>query len=224
MSRILVVILQPFVKIIRYAALKLMKRLRAPGDRRPAIAATDHLLDEMILPSVFSTFRESRFRELAYFRKLLVSEHDRIFNELEVAGMCLGIFYLGTAKYFMGPQDFHFWRDVEEYLPKQLQTKLISYGVDGGNAKLMRQLIEMRYKEYEKLAEHVWNASDIRETEFKNLRPELKRIASLVQGIAIGTTDHVRRGKLAEKDPLIQYLISWLLLLQRKIGKFVKRL
>lgn len=223
LSKIMVFILRPFVKPVRYGALKIMKRMRAPDDKRPAFAAADHLLDEIILPSVFNTFRERQFREAAYFNKLPVSEHDRIFNELEVAGVCLGIFYLETAKPLAGPRDFHFWRDVEEYLPKQLQRKLIGYGVDGSNAKLVRELIEMRYKEYMELAERVSGVSDIK-PEFKNLHPVMKRIASLVQGIAIGTTDHIRRGKIKEKDSLIQYLFTWLLSLQRKIGRFVKKL
>jgi hypothetical protein len=224
LSKIMVFILRPFIKPIRYGALKIMKRLRPPDDKRPAIATADHILDEIILPSVFYTFQESKFRELARFNKLPTSEHDRIFNELEVAGVSLAIFYLGTIKPFTKPGDFHFWRDVEEFLPKQLQRKLISYGVDSSNAKLLRKLIEMRSKEYDLLAEQVWNASEDKEPEFKNLLPEMKRIASLLQGIAIGTTDHIRRGEIKEKDPLIQYLIKWLLSLQREISKFVKKL
>ena len=222
LSKISSIIFYPFARPIRYGALKIMKRLRQPDDKRPSIAAADHILDEFILPSVFHTFKETQFRELANFSKLPVAEHDRIFNELEVAGIYLGIFYIETAK-SLG-NDFHFWRDVEEALPKQLQRKLMGFGVDGGNAKLMRELIEMRRKEYEELAEHVWSGSNQAQTEFKQMPPEMKRLASLLQATAIGTADHIRRGKLKEKDPLIRYINGWLLMLQRKIGKFVKKL
>lgn len=223
MSKIMIFILSPFVKAIRYGALKLMKKLRHKGDKRPAIATAGHILDEIVLPSVFHTFREGQFRDLANFNKLPVSEHDRIFNELEVAAICLGIFYLETAKALTRPEDFHFWRDVEEYLSKQFQRKLVEYGVDGWNAKLMHQLIDMRRKEYDELAEQVWKASDVGKQEFKDLPGYAKRISSVIQGIAIGTTDHIRRGKIKEKDQLAQYLIDWLLLLRRKINKFVKK-
>lgn len=216
--------LRPLAEPMRYGALKLMKRMRPPNDKHPAMAASDHLLNEIVLPSVFHTFREDAFRELARFKKLPVSEHDRIFNELEVAGVCVAVFYLRAIKTLVRPEDYHFWQDVEECLPKELQRILIGYGVDGANAKLMRELINMRRTEYEKLAEHVWEASDDARAEFKTLPEEMKRFVSWAQGTAIGTTDHIRRGKLAEKDPLISYLMEWFMSLRKKVNKFVKHL
>lgn len=223
-SKILGYILYPFVKIIRYAALKLMKAKRPPGDRRPAIAAADHLLDEIVLPSVFRTFRQDGFREPANFKKLPVAEHDRIFNELEVSGICVAEFYLGQVKHFVKDGDFHFWRDVEELLSRQLQKKLTSLGVDGGNAKLMRQLINMRYREYGQLAEQIIRGGVLITPEFKNQPPEIKRSFAMMQAIAVGTADHIRRGKLEERDPLIKHLMNWFFDLQSKISKFVKNL
>lgn len=222
--KILLFVLRPFAGPIRYGALKLMKKARAPYDARPAIAASDHIVNEIVLPSVWRIFREDRFRELAYFKKLPVSEHDRIFNELEVGAICLAMFYLNAAKQFAKPGDYHFWQDVEERLPKQLQMVLIGYGVDGARAKLFRQLIEMRHQEYEELTKHSWDASDEASSEFKTLQPEMKWVAAAIQATAIGVTDHIRRGKIQEKDPLIHHLIMWLLFLHRKIGAFVKHL
>lgn len=223
-TKIIVFFLRPFVGLIRYGALKIMKKFHSPNDKRPVIATSDHILNEIVLPSVFNTFRENKFRELAYFKKLPVSEHDRIFNELEVAGICLTIFYLHAIKPLVKPDNYHFWQDVEEYLPKQLQRALMNYGVDGSNAKLLKQLVEMRREEYEKLAEKICDVSSNKETEFKNLPLEMKRIAAVVQATAVGAADHIRRGKIQEKDPLMQYLVEQLLFLQKKIGKFVKNL
>ncbi|PIZ44544.1 hypothetical protein COY31_02405 [Candidatus Wolfebacteria bacterium CG_4_10_14_0_2_um_filter_39_18] len=222
-SRIIGIILRPFAGIIRYGALKIMKRFRAPDDKRPVIAASDHILNEMVLPSVFRTFQENRFRELASFKKLPVSEHDRIFNELEVAGICLAIFYLRAIKSAQ-PKDYHFWQDTEEHLPKQLQRTLMSYGVASSNAKLMRELIDIRREEYEKIAEHVWDASTHYKPEFRDLPPEMKIFAARVQAAAVCATDHIRRGKISENDPLIKYLVNWLMLLHKKIRKFVNNL
>lgn len=222
--KILVFILRPFIKSIRYGILKIMKKIRLPDDKRPVIATANYILDEIILPSVFFIFQERNFRELARFNKLPTSEHDRIFNELEAAGICLIIFYLEIAKSFVKPGDFYFWRDVGEFLLKQFQRKLISYGVDSSDAKLMREFIEIRSKEYDKLAEEIKDINEEEELEFKNLLPEKKRFLSLLEGIAIGMTEHIRRGEIKEEDPLIQYSIKWLLFLQGEIGKFVKNL
>jgi|SRR3989344_95102 len=223
-SKFIGFILSPFVKIIRYGALKLMKKFYRPGDRRPAMAAADHMLDEIILLSVFRTFQEDKFRELANFKKLPISEHDRIFNELEVAGMCMAVFYLETAKNFVRDGEFHFWRDVEEELPRQLQKKLVGFGVSSSDGKLMKQLIDMRYKEYNELAEQILRADTTISSEFKNKPPEIKRLMGMAQAIAVGTADHIRRGKLEEKDSLIKHLVLWLIKLQKRIDRFLKRL
>jgi len=223
-SRFISIILRPFAGIIRYGALKAMKRFQRPDDRRPIIATSDHLLNEIILPSVFRAFREDKFRELAKFEKLPVVEHDRIFNELEVAGICLAVFYLRSAKYLARPEDYHFWQRTEEHLPKQLQKILTGYGASGSNAKLIRELIDMRREEYEKIAEKVWEASDNLNPEFRDWTPEMKHFAVRIQAIAVGTTDHIRRGKIKEDDLLIKHLAGWLMTLYIKIKKFVERL
>lgn len=223
-SKIIKFVLRPFVGPIRYGALKIMKNLRSPYDKRPVIAVSDYILNEIVLPLVFRVFQEDKFRELAYFKKLPVSEHDRIFNELEVAGICLAIFYLDAVKSLVRPEDYHFWRNTEEHLPKQLQKILMGYGVDGSNAKMMRELIDMRRKEYEELAEKTLEASIDLKPELQELTPEMRWFATKAQATAVGATDHIRRGKIQEGDPLIKYLIGWLMFLQQKVGKFVKNL
>lgn len=65
------------IKIIRYLLLKIMKKLRQPDDDRPAIAATDHLLDKL-LPSAFSMFKNSEFRKIVNFDKIGQVEQDGI--------------------------------------------------------------------------------------------------------------------------------------------------
>lgn len=223
LSKIIIFILRPFAGPIRYGALKIMKKFRQPDDRRPVIAASEHILNEMVLPSVFHTFQGERFRELARFKKLPVSEHDRIFNELEVAGVCWAIFLLRALKP-RRPEDYHFWQETEERLPKQLQNILMGYGVASSDAKLMAQLIDMRREEYEKIAGHVWEASSQDKSEFRDLPPLLKTLGASIQATAVGTVDHIRRGKIQEGDPLIKCLIEWLISLERKIEKFVRKL
>ncbi len=229
---ILAFILRPFVKVIRYGALKLMKAMGNSRDRRPYIATAGHIIEEYVLPSVFRIFHESEFRRLAHFEKLPVSEHDRIFNELQVAGMSVAEYALGEAKQYVKDGDFHFWSGVEEELPRQYQKILTGFGIDGSNAKLMRQLVKMRQEEYENLADQVWVANALlasevkREIEkrFNSSSPQIKRLLSEVHAVAFGTVDHIRRGKMEEKDKLVNYLMTWLLKLRNKTAKFVKKL
>ncbi len=225
-SGIIGTILRPFTGYIRYAVLKVMKKMRAPDDKRPMIAASDHILNEILMPSVFRFFKEDEFRELANFKKLPISEHDRIFNELEVAAICLAVFYMRAIKSVVKPEDYHFWQGVEFHLPKQLQKTLMGYGVKGGNAKLMRQLIDLRRIEYEELSGEVSyaNESEISRSEFKDLPSEMKHFTAAMQATAIGTTGHIRRGKMVKGNPLIRHLTFWLLGLQKKTSKFVKNL
>ncbi len=224
--KVVIFILRPFAKPIRYGALKIMKKMRHSDDPRPTIATSGHILDDIVLPSVFKTFHDTRFRELANFGQLSIVEHDRIFNELEVAGICMVMDYLDIAKTFAKDGDFHFWRDVGNGIPERLQEKLISFGVDSVNAQLMKQLIEMRHEEYSNLAEHVRRANDSEgvATDFKSLSSEMKQIAVAIQTTAVGATDHIRRGEMREGDPLIKYLAAWLAPLQSRVGRFFRKL
>lgn len=222
--KLFVFILYPFAGLIRYGALKMMKKMRRPDDRRPIIATADHLLNTIVFPSAFRVFQDKIFREQAGFSKIPRSEHDRIFNELEVSAIYLAMMYLNTVKSMVRPEDYHFWQEVEEHLPRQLQKILMGYGVDGSNAKLMRQLIDMRRAEYEEIKTHIQDINSQENKEFKELSAHNKRIAAALQAIAVGTTDHIRRGKIKEGDPLISHLITWLIFLQKQIGKFVKNL
>lgn len=223
-SRFIGFVLGPAVRIVRFAALKLMKKLRRPYDDRPIHAAAEHMLDEIVLPAGFRVFRDARFRELASFKKLPTAEHDRIFNEIVVTDICVLLFYLGSIKSIVRPEDYHFWQDVEERVPKQYQRVLMRFGVDGGHAKLFRQLIEMRYEEYKKITKDVWKTNDTAKSEFHDLPGEVKHLTAATQAAAVGAADHMRRGKLEKNDPLIGFLVERLAGLRRKIHKFVRRL
>lgn len=216
--------MRPFIGPIRYGSLKLMKKMRAPRDRRPIIATSDHVLSEIVLPSAFRVFKDGKFRQLANFAKLPVVEHDRIFNELQTAAVGLAIFYIRTIKPIVRPEDYHFWQDVETHLLKQFQKILMGYGVNSSNAKLVKQLVEIRSVEYEELARGVFNENYRQSPEFKSSSSEVKWIVAAVQATAICTADHIRRGKIQPEDHLIVHLKAWLMILQRKIGKFMIKL
>lgn len=224
LPKFLIFILRPFAGPIRYLMMKLMKRFRVHDDPRPIIAASEHILHAFILPTLFATFNDTKFRELANFKKLPRSEHDRIFNELEVSGVCISIFYLRSIKTLVRPEDYHFWQDTEWHLPKQLQQILLGYRIDSSNAKLMRELIEMRLKEYEEMLFEVHKINQEMSAEFKSAPTEVKEFAAALQVTAVGTVGHIRRGKYAPGDPLIHYLGEEFMKIQRPLSRFVKKL
>lgn len=217
-------VVRPFVHPVQYLMIKIMKRVRQPDDKRPIIAASEYLINEILLPSISRIFNDEEFRAHAAFAKLPRSEHDRIFNELEVAGICVALFYINAVEPLVRLSDYRFWSGVAEHLPKQLQHILMGYGVDGGNAKLMRELIALRQKEYQELADKMYETSDEHLPDFQSLPPEMKNVAATVQATAVGTADHIRRGKLKRGDPLIQFLIKWLMMLRGRVHTFIRNL
>lgn len=208
---------------MRYILLKIMKKMRQLDDDRPIMAAAEQLLDK-ILFSAFHVFNDAQFRRIANFDKISQAEHDRIFNELEVSSVCLCIFILKQREFMMGHKDFHFWEDVCDYLPESLKQRLVGYGVSNENAKLLKDLIKMRYDEYEKISNNLFDYID-NEDKFKEVKNEnAKNVLNRVNSIAVGTADHIRRGKLKEGDELIKYFHAWLFPLDIEISKFIRRL
>lgn len=218
-------LLAPFRKLIRYMTLKLMKRLRQPNDGRPVIATANHFLEEVILPSTFETFLSREFRETVDFDKLSQTKQDMIFNELQLAGVCLALFCLDFADSIVRPEDHRFWLEVRERLPQQFRRKLLGFGVGKSDADLFQRAIDMRYEEYTEMtkeARDIWNAE---EPLFGRLpTAAAKHSVARAPAIAIGTALHIRRGKPKRYDPLTKFLRNWLLRLNEDIGKFIRRL
>lgn len=224
LPRPILFLLRPFVKPIRYGALKFMKRFRQPDDGRPIIAASEHLLNEFILPSTFQLFRDAQFRDLAAFKKLTTAEHDRIFNEVVVAGIATLIVCLDGMSSLVRVEDLNFWHQVQEHAPKQFQRELMKLGVLSSNAKLMRELIDMRYAEYQDLARQARAINESENKLFRDLPDELRQVGAMIQAVGIGTADHIKRGQLAAGDPLIRFLVNQLFALYQQLSGFVKRL
>ena len=229
--KILIFFLRPFARPVRYAMLKLMKFMHNPRDRRPAIAVASHLIEEIALPSTFKFFKDVKFRELANFNKLTVSEHDRIFNELQAAAVCTTEYSLIEAKNYLKDGNFHFWSAVEEELPRQLQKVFSSFGIDSSNAKQMREFIKIRQREYENFARQTSMANVVMDQEVKNMieknlqnSSQIKQLLSDFLAVAYGSVNHIRRGKIEEKDPLVRYFMTWLLKLRKRLIKFVIKL
>ncbi|MDD5464395.1 MAG: hypothetical protein PHP62_04550 [Candidatus Moranbacteria bacterium] len=200
-----------------------MKKIRQPDDDRPVIAAADQLLDKL-LPSAFEFFRDSRFRQSIDFEKQDQIEQDRIFNELEVSAISLCLFCLDQRESVVQFDDFHFWKEVRERIPVAFEEKMLSFGVDKENARLFKDLIEIRYNEYAEMMEVNSEHMD-KEIKFqKIIDNRIKESITRVHSIVVGTSDHIRRGKLQKDDELMKHIRRWLLPLDSQINSFIKNL
>lgn len=232
MKKLIVILLRPFAEVIRYQMLKMMKKMGNSDDHRPYIAVAKHVIEDLVLPYVFQTFREAEFEQCAGFDKLPLAEKDRIFNELEVAGIIMGVYGVSLATEQVKDGEFHFWSRVEEEYPRQLQQVFTGFGIDSANAKMLRDLVKMRQKEYDDIAEQVWRAGALlgkdallkMREQHGHAVSNVKRELSTAHAVAIGTADHIRRGRLQEKDPLVMYLVKFNLTLQKKVVHFATKL
>ena len=87
-----------------------------------------------------------------------------------------------------------------------------------------RQKYKRTREEFNKYMDRLSNFSDDLKAEFKTLTPEIKGFSALMHATVVGTVNHIRRGKLKKKDPLIQYLTEQFIGIQRKIVKFARNL
>lgn len=225
MLRLFASILRPLRRPIQRRAIKMMKALRNEDDDRPVVVASSYLLEEILLPSAFRFFKTTEFRKLTKLESLDEIERGRIFNELEIGVICLMLFCLESAEALVKPEDYHFWRKVQEELPRQFHFQLLHYGVPKENADLFPKLLDMRYKEYHDLSREAWDMWDRAEPQFQKLLSDaVKHNLAGLHATAFGTTDHIRRGKLKKKDELPHLIRGWLLNLNEEIGRFILKL
>lgn len=187
-----------------------------PFESMEAMAnATATNLAKAAASSAFTLFKDKTFRRLARFDALPVAEHDRIFNELLIAGLTLQMLTLEAP-------DLHIQDDMRPYL-KQIKSEipaahvreLAALGIPENNQREWIQLIGMRYEEYA-ADRHKARAASM-QIEIEAARRPLDREAMdgiqamvPVQVVAIGTHCHVCRGKTEEYDELFKFMLHYL--------------
>jgi hypothetical protein len=215
-------ILAIFAPAIRHVLLKIMKCFSAPDDPRPAMSAADQMIDK-ILPSVFRFFKDSKFRKVAGFEKLDIKEHDRIFNELEIAAISLCLFCLEQRDIIIGQDYFHFWENVRKKIPQQFEQIFLAIGVDKENAKLMKKLVLMRHEEYVKISSGSRQYFE-EQNSFEEYGEYSKDVMTRVQAVAVGASGHILRGKLEIGHGILRVMRQWLFPLDFEVTKFISKL
>jgi hypothetical protein len=165
--------------------------------------------------SAFTLFRDKTFRRLARFNALPVAEHDRIFNELLIAGLTLQMLTLEAPDLHIDDDMRPFLKQVSKEIPAAHVRELAALGIPEGNQREWIQLIGMRYEEYAADRHKARAASmqiEIEETRCPLDRKAMDSIQAMVpvQVVAIGSHHHICRGNTEEYDELFKFMLSHL--------------
>lgn len=186
-----------------------------PGKKLPPIEKQKKLLAKLLANAsaseAFRIFQDKKFRDLAGFSSLDKTGHDRIFNELVLAGLTTLMLLLEAPDLRMDPLFKEFMLEVKEEIPAAYVDQLKELGIEEKYLKDWRRLIAMRYEEYSKDKLKLRNVA--MEMEGENLTPKnLDNIQLLLpfQTVAIGCHHHICRGKTESKDELFKTTLRWL--------------
>lgn len=177
--------------------------------------ATAASLTKAAAGSAFTLFKDKAFRRLARFDALPVAEHDRIFNELLIAGLTLQMLTLEAPDLHI-PDDMRpFLKQVAGEIPEAHVRELATLGISEENQCEWRQLIGMRYQEYAGDRHKARAASMQIEIEATRRPLDLEALDGIqamvpVQVVAIGSHCHICRGKTEGYDELFKFMLHHL--------------
>lgn len=178
-------------------------------------------LAEVVAKVSFMLWEKKEFREFIDFDNISRPEQDRIFNELEVS--FLGLFYLyldNLSAQLKSGEEKKITEKLKDSLVKGFISLYKDLNIEAKFIKTWELLIDMRFKEYQK--------------DFKALMKEGKKMEKLqddekfrlfwarVETITLDCLQHIRRGKLDQKDPLRKYLQDWVVSVDKIYSDTVK--
>ena len=163
--------------------------------------------------SAFTLFNDKTFRRLARFDALPVSEHDRIFNELLIAGLTLQMLALEAPDLHVPNDTRPYLKQVASEIPAAHVHELATLGITEENQREWDRLIGMRYEEYAGDRHNVRSAS--MQIEAANHPLDLEALDGIqamlpVQVVTIGTHCHICRGETEGQDELFKFMLRHL--------------
>jgi hypothetical protein len=152
-----------------------------------------------ILRSAFRLFRNPGFKKSAGFDTLSQTEHDRIFNELEVTGLAMCTLMTEMmAQITERRERSAFFGRVKDELPKRFKKFLKEIGIEQKHMEVWGKLIDLRLDEfYEK------------RIEFRDALPKPEEGNPWVPLCATACLFHIRRGESIPHDPLFPLIFRW---------------
>lgn len=193
------------------------------ADINKVLQQSARLFTEFIAQQSFSFWQQKDFRKLTNFNRITQTEQDRIFNELIVTGICLLDLHL-TDLLSEAKDDAKI--KVLEGLHKEFLKDYPRYLKELGTPKHLTTtwdvLIKIRLKEFREdyqLAKKEMDKWD----EFKK-DPTYKKPLTRINTCSITCLQHIRRGKLDEKDLLWKILRKWVTFLEANVGKITQQI
>ena len=176
-------------------------------------AATAGALAQAAAGSAFHLFQEKQFRRLARFKQLSQVEHDRIFNELVLAGLTVAMLTLEAPDLRVQADMRPFLTSVSKAIPRAYVELLRSHGVEAEHLRDWETLIPSRYEEYAGDRHKVRAAAMQTEADAGTFdRESLTQIQLLVPvcAVVIGCHHHICRSETDGRDDLFKHTLHWL--------------
>lgn len=170
----------------------------------------------------FMLWEKKEFREMIDFNKISQTEQDRIFNELEVSFLGLFYLYLDNLSSQLENQEE---KELVEQLKPALRKGFIALYEDLKIEKkfidIWKELINMRFEEYQDDF-HGLIKEGAKEKKLKD--KQFRLFWARTQTITLDCLQHIRRGKLEQKDPLRKYLQDWVVNVDKIYSDTIKEL
>lgn len=154
-------------------------------------------ITEKIASSSFKLLRNKKFRKLVELESFEQFEQDRIFNEIVISGISLGVLFFQTLSERAVYKDDSYLLEVKTELLSSYGNLLKKIGSSKDDADLFKVVIQMRVEEYQKVFK-----------KNKKHLPHQKEVAWPFV-VAIGGYDHIMRGKGKPDDPLFKMFLEW---------------
>ena len=176
-------------------------------------AETAKALDWAASNYAHAMYWQKDFQRLARLDSLGQTEQDRIFNELVVGCIVLIMLSLEAPDIESRDEMKAQFREIQDALPDAHVRCLRELGCKSKHLKEWKTLIRMRFDEYARDRHGVRAAAMKLESQDKDLDLKgLSRIQAMVplQAVAIGTHDHICRGKTDGHDELFKFILNQL--------------
>jgi len=200
------------------------KKKRFPADY-PSLKKTWQDLGEKLVQVVcyssFEIFKAQEFRELTGFEGLDQTEQDRLFNELEVTGICLLLFLLDDYIELVkndddDPVKKQVFISVRDAVKPEFLKILKGLDIEQKHLDTWGKLIDLRFKEYKKDIPEIEKAFRQMGENFKT--PKIKLLERRTQIMAAGGHTHICRGRTDSRDKLYLQIRRWLAGLDNKLS------
>jgi hypothetical protein len=108
-------------------------------------------ITRLVAKRSFSFFKSRKFRKLSHLDEKDQVEQDRIFNEIVISGMVLGVLMFDTAAENRTDKGMkQYFNELSLELTNSYGNWLIELGSEKKHAELFKKLIKMRSEEYRK--------------------------------------------------------------------------